>query len=75
MKDRHEEAAKVITKYHANGVQDHPLVKLEMREMIASLQDEPPVSDWKSMFNLKNLVKTPGRRYRLMLNIVFAWFG
>lgn len=75
MKDRQEEARQILTKYHANGEPDHPLVELEIREMIASVRDEPPVSDWKTMFDLRQLVKTRGRRYRLMLNIVFAWFG
>lgn len=75
MKDRHEEARNILTLYHANGELDHPLVELEIREMMASIRDEPPVSDWKTMFDLRQLVKTRGRRYRLILNMVFAWFG
>lgn len=75
MKDRPDEARKVLTNYHANGVEDHPLVELEMREMIASLRDEPPTTHWKTLFDLRQLVKTRGRRYRLFLNVTFAWFS
>lgn len=70
MKDRQEEARKILTRYHANDVPDHPLVELELREMIASLRDEPPVTEWRSFFDLRQLVKTRGRRYRLGLNVV-----
>ncbi|KIX03024.1 uncharacterized protein Z518_06574 [Rhinocladiella mackenziei CBS 650.93] len=73
-KDRHEEARAIIARYHANGDFDHPLVNLEMKEMIASLQFEG-MTTWKNFFDLRVLVKTRGRRYRLMLNVTFSWFG
>ena len=73
-KDRHEEARAFIVKYHANGDPDHPLVALEMAEMIDSLQREP-VTNWRNFFDLSVLVKTRARRYRTMLNMTFAWFG
>lgn len=75
MKDRHEDARAVLTRYHANGAPNHPLIDLEVREMIASLRDEPPVTEWRSFFDLRQLVKTRGRRYRLALNVTFAWFS
>lgn len=75
MKDRLEQARKILTHYHANDEEHHPLVELELREITESLRDEPPVGEWKTMFDLRQLVKTRGRRYRLMLNIAFAWFG
>lgn len=70
----HEDARTIIARYHANGDNDHPLVHLEMKEMIASLQHES-MTTWRDFFNLRVLVKTKGRRYRLMLNVTFAWFG
>jgi hypothetical protein len=73
-KDRHDEARSIVAEYHANGDRDHPLVSLEMHEMIASLKDEP-MTNWRNFFDLRALVKTRGRRYRLMLNVTFAWFG
>lgn len=42
--------------------------------MINSLQYEG-MTTWKDFFNYKALVKTRSRRYRLMLNVTFAWFG
>ena len=73
-KDRHEEARDFIVKYHANGDPDHPIVALEMAEMIESLRAEP-ITEWRNFFDLSVLVKTRSRRYRLMLNMTFAWFG
>ncbi|KAF2807562.1 sugar transporter [Mytilinidion resinicola] len=73
-KDRHEEARAFLVKYHANGDPDHPIVKLEMQEMIESLRDDG-VTEWKNFFDLRVLFKTPARRYRTMLNLTFAWFG
>ncbi|KAK8054355.1 hypothetical protein PG996_013656 [Apiospora saccharicola] len=73
-KDRHEEARAFLVKYHANGDANHPLVDLEMSEMIESLRVEP-ITEWRNFFDLRVLVRTRARRYRTMLNVVFAWFG
>ncbi|KAK8040263.1 general substrate transporter [Apiospora marii] len=73
-KDRHEEARAFLVKYHANGDPNHPLVDLEMSEMIESLRVEP-ITEWRNFFDLRVLVRTRARRYRTMLNVVFAWFG
>ncbi|KAF2117246.1 sugar transporter [Lophiotrema nucula] len=73
-KDRHEEARAFLVKYHANGDPDHPLVALEMAEMVDSLAREP-VTNWRNFFDLRVLFKTRARRYRTMLNFTFAFFG
>ena len=73
-KDRYEEARDFLVKYHANGDANHPLVALEMAEMTDSLRREP-VTHWRNFFDLSVLYKTRARRYRLMLNMTFAWFG
>ncbi|KAF2870057.1 lactose permease [Massariosphaeria phaeospora] len=73
-KDRHEEARKFLVKYHANGDENHPLVALEMAEMMESLSKDP-VTNWSNFFDLRVLFKTRARRYRTMLNMTFAWFG
>ncbi|KFZ11429.1 hypothetical protein V502_07549 [Pseudogymnoascus sp. VKM F-4520 (FW-2644)] len=73
-KDRHEEARRIITTYHVNGDESHPLVALEMEEMQASMQQSTD-TNWKNIFDLSMLTKTRSRRYRLMLNIAFSWFG
>ncbi|KAF2200575.1 sugar transporter [Delitschia confertaspora ATCC 74209] len=73
-KDRHAEARDFLIKYHANGDPYHPLVALEMTEMMESLKNEP-VTNWRNFFDLSVLYKTKARRYRTMLNMSFAWFG
>lgn len=64
----------MIAKYHANGDLHHPLVKLEISEMSDSLRQQPMTS-FRSFFDPRILFKTRARRYRIMLNIAFSWFG
>ncbi|KAI0970749.1 lactose permease [Xylaria arbuscula] len=72
--DKHEEARQIITKYHTNGDPNHPLVELQMKEMLRSVQGTPKAT-WKDLFDLRVLVETKSSRYRLMLNMVFSWFA
>ncbi|KAI0799943.1 lactose permease [Xylaria sp. FL0064] len=72
--DKHEEARQIIIKYHTNGDPDHPLVELQMKEMLNSIQGTQRAT-WKDLFDLKVLVETRSSRYRLMLNMVFSWFA
>lgn len=61
-------------KYHVNGEDDHPLVDLQMTEMIGNI--EPQDSGHKpGLFDISVLVESRSARYRLMLNIAFSWFG
>ncbi|KAF5863227.1 hypothetical protein ETB97_010455 [Aspergillus alliaceus] len=39
-----------------------------------NLQQEG-ITHWCNFFDLSVLVKSRSRRYRLMLNLVFSWFG
>ncbi|KAJ5017751.1 Lactose permease [Colletotrichum sp. SAR 10_99] len=73
-KDRHDEAKNIIATYHTNGDLDHPLVDLQMKEMINSV-DPAHVPSWRDLFDLRVLVETRSSRYRLMLNVAFSWFG
>ena len=72
--DRADEARKIVADLHANGDINHPLVTLEMNEMSESVRESGLLS-WRTFFDLRILVKTRARRYRLMLNIAFSWFG
>ncbi|KAI1825747.1 general substrate transporter [Xylaria intraflava] len=72
--DRHEEARQIIIKYHANGDANHPIVELEMKEMVQSVQGVPKAS-WKDLVDLRVLVESRASRYRIMLNMVFSWFS
>jgi hypothetical protein len=73
-KDQPERAREILATFHANGELDHPLVELEMAEMRQALQKTGLMS-WKTYFDIRDLFKSRSRRYRMMLNISFAWFG
>ncbi|KAK2792412.1 hypothetical protein FQN52_003347 [Onygenales sp. PD_12] len=72
--ERNNEAKAILTQYHANGDENHPLVQLEMAEMAESLRQEGMLT-WRNFIDLRVLFKTRARRYRMMLNITFSWFG
>ncbi|KAI1325020.1 general substrate transporter [Xylariaceae sp. FL0255] len=74
LNDRHEEARAFIVKYHTNGDPDHPLVELQMKEMIENVQGISRGS-WKDLFDLHVLVESRSSRYRLMLNVIWSWFA
>jgi hypothetical protein len=73
-KDRPDQARRILGEFHANGDPNHPLVELEMSEMSESLRKEGMTS-WMTFFDLRVLFKSRSRRYRIMLNIAFSWFG
>ncbi|KAJ1337303.1 Lactose permease [Microdochium nivale] len=72
--NRHDEARNIIATYHTNGDHEHPLVNLQMKEMIKSVETSDAAT-WKDLFDLRVLVETRSSRYRLMLNVAFSWFG
>lgn len=73
-KGRHEEARRIIVEYHANGDETHPLVELELSEMEDSLRAQGMTSV-RDFFDIRILINTPARRYRLMCCIAMGWFG
>ncbi|KAL7623753.1 hypothetical protein AAE478_005306 [Parahypoxylon ruwenzoriense] len=60
--DQHEKAREIITNYHTNGDPNHPLVTLQMKEMLGTLQGAPDAS-WKDLLDLR------------ILNIVYSVIG
>ncbi|KAF2763535.1 general substrate transporter [Pseudovirgaria hyperparasitica] len=72
--DQQDRARKVIAELHANGDETHPLVELQMSEMSEALRAEG-IMTWRTYFDLRVLFKTAARRYRILLNIAFGWFG
>ena len=72
--DRHDEARDFFVKYHANGDESHPLVALQMGEALDALHGQP-LPTWKDLFDLRVLFESRASRYRIMLNMTFAWFG
>lgn len=73
-KNQVEKARKITADLHANGDESHPLVDLEVAEARQALA-EAGIMTWKSYFDVAGLFKTKPRRYRMMLNMTFAWFG
>lgn len=73
-KDEPEKARKVLAALHADGDLNHPLVELEMAEMQRAVR-ETGLMSWRTYFDIRDLFKTGARRYRMMLNMTFAWFG
>ncbi|KAJ9636660.1 hypothetical protein H2204_005260 [Knufia peltigerae] len=72
--EEYEEARRIIIDLHTNGNPDHPLVELEMKEMVQSLAEVNPLT-WRNFLDFRTLFNSRSRRYRMMLNISFSWFG
>lgn len=71
---REEEARKFIAKYHCNGDESHPLIDVEIAEMIESFQGVK-LADPIRVLDLRPLVRTRSNRYRTGLVVAMAWFG
>ena len=70
--DRHEEALKIMTKYHGEGDRQSPIVQLEFREMqeeISMTGADKRWWDFRELFNSREV------RYRTMLTVAIAIFG
>jgi hypothetical protein len=67
-------ARRILATLHADGDSAHPLVELQMVEMQRAIQ-ETGLMSWRTYFDVRDLFKTNARRYRMMLNMTFAWFG
>jgi len=69
-----EEARQIITYYHANGDANHPICDMEINEISQSLEAEG-MTTFRTFFDLRVLIKSRSRAYRLMLCMAMAWFG
>lgn len=70
--DRHEEAAGILAKYHGDGNPDHPIVQLQMKEMVASISTDGSDKKWWDYHELWN---THSARRRLICVLGMACFG
>ncbi|KAI8941626.1 hypothetical protein NX059_002839 [Plenodomus lindquistii] len=72
---QHEEAKRVLAKYHANGHEDDQLAASELSNIIISTQRELQ----GRVYGWSNLCRTPGNRKRLVLTVVIGvatqWVG
>ncbi len=70
--DRHDDAVKVLAAYHGEGRADHPMVQLQMREMMSQISTEASDKKWYDYHELWN---THSARRRLICVIGMAVFG
>ncbi|KAL2825776.1 sugar transporter [Aspergillus cavernicola] len=71
-KGRHEEARKILVKYHAGGDESSPLVDFEMKEIEDYFAHEETMSRGSSV---KDLVRTPGNRRRVLIAVILGFFA
>ncbi|KAI5456700.1 general substrate transporter [Mariannaea sp. PMI_226] len=65
-KDRHEEARKILTKYHAGGDENSALVDFEMKEITLQIETAKVASSQ----NYREFIKTKGNLHRLFIVII-----
>ncbi|EPE26367.1 MFS general substrate transporter [Glarea lozoyensis ATCC 20868] len=70
--DRREEALAVFAKYHGDGDENSPVVQLEYHEVLEQLHATRDENPW---WDFRELVNTPGARYRLYMVIGMSFFG
>ncbi|KAH8593223.1 MFS sugar transporter-like protein [Bisporella sp. PMI_857] len=70
IKDRREEASKILAKYHAEGDESSIFVKAEIAQIETTLQIEREVSKQSWM----DMVRTPGMRRRTLLAAAMGLF-
>ncbi|KAK6603402.1 hypothetical protein H4I96_06170 [Botrytis cinerea] len=70
--DRREEALAVFAKYHGDGDEQSPIVQLQYHEIIEQLQMTRNDNPW---WDFRELVNTPGARYRLYMVIGMSFIG
>ncbi|RAO72398.1 uncharacterized protein BHQ10_008410 [Talaromyces amestolkiae] len=68
-KDRHEEAHKILAKYHASGDSSSRLVRFEMLEIQATLSEEKK----QKAIQWGEFIRTPGNRKRLWILLFIGY--
>ncbi|KAF6808861.1 MFS monosaccharide transporter [Colletotrichum musicola] len=70
--DRHEEAARILTNLHGEKDPNHPIVQLQMKEMMAQISSEASDKKWWDYHELWN---THSARRRLICVLGMAIMG
>ncbi|KAH7133776.1 hypothetical protein EDB81DRAFT_845236 [Dactylonectria macrodidyma] len=70
--DRYQDAAKVLATYHGEGDVNHPMVQLQLKEMVTQISTEASDKKWWDYHELWN---THSARRRLICVIGMACFG
>lgn len=69
---RVEEAKVILTRWHAGGAQNNPLIQLQIREIQAALESETEALQGASYLDM---VKTMANRRRLIITLTLALFS
>ncbi|KAJ5131937.1 Major facilitator superfamily domain general substrate transporter [Penicillium atrosanguineum] len=69
---RDDEARAILTRYHAAGDENSPLVNYEFQEIIATIRAEQQAASDGSYLEM---IKTAGNRRRLMISITLGMFA
>ncbi|KAM5354473.1 hypothetical protein ACJ41O_001120 [Fusarium nematophilum] len=64
---RHEEALKMLAKYHAEGDENDPLVRFEFNEICSVLSADKEIGQGNFIQNYWEFMRTPGNRLRLFI--------
>jgi len=70
--DRIEDATRVLARYHGEGSADHPMVQLELKEMISQIGIDSSDKRW---WDYRELVNTHSARRRLICVVGMGCFG
>ncbi|RGP78341.1 lactose permease [Fusarium longipes] len=70
--DKHDQAAAILAKLHGEGSVDHPIVQLQMKEMMAQISTEASDKRW---WDYRELWSTHNDRRRLICVIGMAIMG
>ncbi|OJJ06634.1 hypothetical protein ASPVEDRAFT_56213 [Aspergillus versicolor CBS 583.65] len=70
--NRYEEAEATLAKYHGEGSQANPFVRLQMAEMRAQISPNSLDTAW---WDYRSLFMTRPARRRVLCALAFAWFG
>ncbi|KAI1848463.1 hypothetical protein JX265_008755 [Neoarthrinium moseri] len=71
-RDRHDEAARVLAKYHGDNDTRHPIVQLQLKEMTQQVKTDASDNKWWDYHELWN---THSARRRLICVLGMACFG
>lgn len=70
--DKHDKAAAILAKFHGEGSVDHPIVQLQMKEMMAQISTEASDKRW---WDYRELWNSHSNRRRLICVLGMAIMG
>ena len=74
-KNKEEAALRMLSKYHAEGNVNDPVVQFEYDTIIAGLAQEAAANSRNPFQGFREFFRTPGNRHRLAIVLFGAWCG